>query len=147
MTDHALINRLLLFIANQLTELHRLHIPNRRVFESTHTLHKTVLHDLQELIQACIDIGNHIISDENFRTPEGYREIFVILEEEKILSAAVRKKLEHMVGFRNLIVHLYEKIDLDIVYVIYKKHLGDFTAFMRAIRAFLHTRAPHTKRV
>lgn len=42
-----------------------------------------------------------------------------------------------MVGFRNLIIHLYEKIDLEIVYGIYKKKLGDFGLFAKEILTFL----------
>lgn len=41
-----------------------------------------------------------------------------------------------VVGFRNLIVHLYEKIDLEIVYGHYKKRLGDFDGFAREVLAF-----------
>lgn len=137
MVDVTVVNRLVSFIENQLAALKRLAIPNLHTFIATHHLHKTVLHDLQEVIQACIDIGNHIIADEGFRQPEDYRDIFAVLAEEGIVTRVLQARMEHMVGFRNLIVHMYEKVDLEIVYAIYRRHLVDFLSFIKAIRRFV----------
>lgn len=134
MVDINLLNRLITFMESQLQALRQLAIPSQKAFAATHHLHKTVLHDLQELIQACIDIGNHIIADEGFRAPENYRDVFRILEEEKVITPPLCKKLEQMVGFRNIVVHLYERVDLETVYAIFKRRLGDFTQFIQAIR-------------
>jgi uncharacterized protein YutE (UPF0331/DUF86 family) len=41
--------------------------------------------------------------------------------------------LESMVGVRNILVHRYEKIDLEIIYGILKKHLPDFQKFIKQI--------------
>jgi uncharacterized protein YutE (UPF0331/DUF86 family) len=38
-----------------------------------------------------------------------------------------------MVGFRNRIVHEYEKVDLRIVYDVWRKNLGDIERFCKAI--------------
>lgn len=41
-------------------------------------------HSLQEAIEACLDIGSHIIAEKSFRRPEDYKDIFKVLEEERI---------------------------------------------------------------
>jgi len=84
-------------------------------------------------IEACLDIANHIISDERLREPEDNRDVFKILGENKIISARLQKKLEDMASFRNLIVHSYAKIDNEIVFGILKKRLRDIEEFMKVV--------------
>ena len=45
-----------------------------------------------------------------------------------------------MTGFRNIVVHMYERVDLELVYGIYRRHLKDFERFARAIEVFLRKR-------
>jgi uncharacterized protein YutE (UPF0331/DUF86 family) len=42
-----------------------------------------------------------------------------------------------MVGFRNIVVHGYEVVDLDIVRDIVEHRLDDLLSFVAAIRAWL----------
>ena len=84
-------------------------------------------------IEACLDIANHIISDERLREPEDNRDVFKVLGENKIISARLQKRLEEMASFRNLIVHSYAKIDNEIVFGILKKRLRDIEEFMKVV--------------
>lgn len=59
-------------------------------------------HSLQESIEACLDIGNYIIAEKGFRRAEDYKDIFKVLEEEKILGDLLSEKLQEMAQFRNL---------------------------------------------
>ena len=56
---------------------------------------------LQTAIEACIDIGNHIISSEGYRAPRDYRDVFTILEENEIVTNVQAAKLRQMAGLRN----------------------------------------------
>lgn len=38
-----------------------------------------------------------------------------------------------MVGFRNRIIHAYEKIDMKIVHEVWKKHSKDIEIFCKAV--------------
>jgi len=42
-----------------------------------------------------------------------------------------------MAGFRNVVVHLYQEVDLGIVQDVVENHLGDLLEFTAAIRAKL----------
>lgn len=72
-------------------------------------LQRFVERTLQIAIEACLDVGNHIISDEGFREPQDNRDIFRVLRENGIISEGLQNKLENMASFRNLIVHSYAK--------------------------------------
>ncbi len=70
-------------------------------------------------IECLLDIGNHnIISDQGFRKPDTYAEIFEILVENKVISKKMFQGLEGMTAFRNVLVHDYLQIDADKVYAI-----------------------------
>jgi uncharacterized protein YutE (UPF0331/DUF86 family) len=46
-----------------------------------------------------------------------------------------------MIGFRNLAVHQYRELDLDIFEAVIRKNLDDLLAFAEAVRPHLDTEA------
>ncbi len=93
--------------------------------------------NLQLAAQICIDIGNHIISDEGFRPPAGYGEIFQVLKEEGIIDEELAETMRKIAGIRNILVHDYLKVDSNIVYTTLQK-LVDFKTFARLIGEFIY---------
>src|SRR4030042_3610346 len=71
---------------------------------------------LQLSIEIVLDIGKIILAEKNLARPDNNQEIFIILRDEKIISKALTEKIHGIVGFRNILVHEYEKIDRNIVY-------------------------------
>jgi uncharacterized protein YutE (UPF0331/DUF86 family) len=92
---------------------------------------------LQMMVEMCLDVANHIISDKGYRRPVGYADHFTVLRENRILSARLTARMEKMAKFRNLIVHNYDKVDAEIVVGILTKSLDDFDAFKTAVVKFL----------
>ncbi|MGA1826406.1 MAG: type VII toxin-antitoxin system HepT family RNase toxin [bacterium] len=100
-------------------------------------IQRIVERTLHMMIETCVDIANHIISDNEYRIPEGYADTFRVLYEQKILTGELSKIMEKMAKFRNIIIHHYDKIDEEIVVGILKKHLDNFLLFKEAILTFL----------
>jgi uncharacterized protein YutE (UPF0331/DUF86 family) len=94
---------------------------------------------LQMMVEICLDVANHIISDKRFRRPVGYADHFAVLRESGILSGRLTICMMKMAKFRNLIVHNYDKIDPEIVVGILKKNLSDFDAFKDAVVKFIES--------
>ena len=67
--------------------------------------------------------------------PADSGDAFTILEREGILSAAVAEPMRRMVGFRNVAVHEYCRLDPDIVRTVVEQRLGDFEALCRELAA------------
>jgi len=88
---------------------------------------------LQMAIETCLDIASHLVSDRGWRAPEGYADTFRVLAENKVIGKGLLPKLERMAGFRNVVVHHYDRVDATIVVDLLKKHLVDFVAFEQAI--------------
>ena len=86
--------------------------------------------------QACLDLGNHVISIKGFEMPERYEDIIATLAKEGVISENLAKSLEGMGGFRNLIAHGYFKIDLNKLYG-YLKKTKDIKRFLERIDSYL----------
>lgn len=96
-----------------------------------------VLHNLQIAIQAVIDIGNAIIAERGYCIPENNRTIIEILGEYEILPESFCERISGMVGFRNIIVHEYTSINLQIVYHLWQESMSDFREYARYIASFV----------
>lgn len=92
---------------------------------------------LQLAIQAILDIGNHLISRLRLRKPERFQDIFIILGEHGIIPPSFAKNIAKMAGFRNILVHAYLDLDLDIVYNILQMIVEDLEHFAKYIVEFI----------
>jgi len=92
---------------------------------------------LQLAIETTLNIGNHIISKNNFEAPQDYADIFLVLGKHNVLPEEFANVLMDMARFRNRLVHVYWEVDTARVYNIIQTRLGDFQDFKRYILAFL----------
>ena len=91
-------------------------------------------------IRACetaLDLANMLIRKKRLGIPSESRESFGILMREQILEPSLGEKLQKMVGFRNLAVHRYRDLDLDIVQAVIEKNLDDLLTFAKAAQSQL----------
>ena len=89
--------------------------------------------NLERAVQQCVDIALTILADKNVPVPASMGEAFEELCDNKIISKETSIRMINAVGFRNILVHAYRKIDWNIVWKIIKDHLDDFTAFAREV--------------
>lgn len=133
MVDKVLVCRKLEKIEVYLKNIRNKKDPGIEAFIKNSDLQSIILFNLIQPIQACIDIGAHIISDSEWEMPSTQAEIFEILAAHKAITKSLAKKMIKMTGFRNRIVHEYEETDFKIVYNIWKKHLNDIKKFCKSI--------------
>lgn len=137
MVEKELVQSFLLQLKEKTDELKKASINSLQDLQKNSILQNGVLHLLQVAIEICLDIANHFIADEGWRSPTSNRDAFQVLFEQGVLEEELLKKCQNMAGFRNILVHMYEKIDLSAVYTIVKKNLGDFDTYSRAIKNYL----------
>lgn len=89
--------------------------------------------NLQRACQATIDIAMHIISVRNLGAPQSGKAAFSILENNNIISKEISQNMQGMIGFRNIAIHEYQELNLDILKNILDSHLSDLTEFARTI--------------
>ena len=94
---------------------------------------ESVLFNIQMAVQNCIDIAAHIISEEGFGVPGSTTEMFYLLEKNGYLKHDLTETMVKAVGFRNLIVHEYAKLELEQVYEIARSDINDLNEYLKTI--------------
>lgn len=89
--------------------------------------------NLQRACEAVLDLAMYVVSTRKLGLPQNKREAFVLLEESKIIDSEMSKKMQGMVGFRNIAVHDYKEIDEDILKDVIENHLTDLLDFAKII--------------
>ena len=92
-----------------------------------------VCFNLQMAIQNCIDIAAHVMSDQGTSVPGSVNEMFYFLEENGLLPSDVVERMVKAVGFRNLLVHEYGKLDLEEVFQIAHDHSDDLDQYVLSL--------------
>jgi len=100
-----------------------------------------ILFNLQMAIQECIDMASHIISEEGWGVPGSTNEMFYLLEENSYLERDLTERMVRSVGFRNLMVHGYVKIEMEEVYHIAQKDIHDLYKYLSAVFSKLGLKA------
>jgi uncharacterized protein YutE (UPF0331/DUF86 family) len=93
-----------------------------------------VEHTLQIAIQAALDVASHIVSDERLGEPRTSRELFDLLERADWVPSSLATTLRNMVGFRNVLVHGYDDVDVAIVRDVVEHRLDDLIQFVALVR-------------
>lgn len=133
MVDKLLIGRKLAEMETYLNQIREFSKVSVAKYKGDWKTQRIVERTLQIMIELCIDIANHLVSDKGMRLPDSYADTFTVLMEEKIIGKDLFKTMEKMAKFRNIIVHQYEKIDPAIVVSILHKNLDDFERYKKAI--------------
>ena len=92
---------------------------------------------LQMMIETCVDIAGHVISDSRFRIPESYADSFRVLSENNIIASELCQTMEQISKFRNIIVHHYDRVDAEIIVGILRNRLEDFMKYKDGIVQWL----------
>ena len=87
--------------------------------------------NLERACQAAIDVAIHICSTQRLGIPQTSSDAFKLLEKAGLLHKETTKKMISMVGFRNIAVHEYQTMDMNILRTIAEhdwKSLVDYLA-------------------
>lgn len=95
----------------------------------------SIVLNLQRACETAIDAAMHVVRVRHFGVPQESRDSFRLLEEADLLPHDLAGRLMRMVGFRNVAVHDYQRLDLDVVESIIRNNLGDFLEFTRILLA------------
>ncbi len=110
------------------------------LFEEDYLKQDAIALNLQRACEQCIDLANHTIRVRKLGLPKESRESFRILAENRIITKELAALLEGMVGFRNILVHEYQRLDLRLMIDVIENRLDDLLLFVDCIvREFIHS--------
>jgi len=97
--------------------------------ETNYTRQDSIILNLQRACEASIDIAMHLVRVRKLGIPQESRDAFDLLVENDMIPVHLSDRLKSMVGFRNVAVHDYRKLNLEIVRSVVETRLGDFREF------------------
>ena len=135
--ENSVLNRLFTEMNESLRKLRSLSKLSEDEFLGHYEKIDTAKYNFIVAIEAIIDICNRIISKRELGFPQDYSDVIKLMSQEGVLEGDLVGRLVEMVKFRNMLVHLYWKIENDRLYQYLRENLGDFEAFKEAIRKYL----------
>ena len=133
MVDKALVLRKLSELEEYLGQIREYTNTTVEQYSSDWKIQRIIERTLQIMIETCVDVAGHIISDREYRIPKSYADTFGVLYEEKVIGKELFDTMEKIAKFRNIVIHNYDKVDASIVITILRKHLDDFLTYKNAI--------------
>lgn len=113
--------------------LSRIKEESEKDWKSSFTYQDALILNLERACQACIDLAAHVVRKEKLGIPKTTREVFGMLKDSSFVSEDMSTKLQRMVGFRNLAVHDYGNLNLEIVSSIVSNDLAVFRDFSKVM--------------
>jgi len=102
-------------------------------FGQNQTRQDAAILNIQRACEAALDMGHHLIRRDRLGMPQGAREVFDLLARAGRIETELAEVLKRMVGFRNIAVHEYLKLELAITVAIIEHHLEDFLGYSRVL--------------
>jgi len=106
---------------------------NKQNLVANQTKQDAIIFNLQRACETAIDLAMYVVSQRKLGVPQDSRDAFSLLQIAGILPADLTYRMQRMVGFRNIAVHEYTRLNLDVVQVIITKQLDDFRTFSSTI--------------
>lgn len=95
------------------------------------TKQDAIILNIQRMCEATIDMAMHVVAINHYGIPQNSRDAFQILMDQGILEQKLAHNMMNMVGFRNIAIHDYQAVNIDIVENIIKKHLDDVLVYRK----------------
>ncbi|MFU8815063.1 MAG: type VII toxin-antitoxin system HepT family RNase toxin [Pseudomonadales bacterium] len=89
----------------------------------------SIVLNLQRACEAAIGLAMHLVRKHRLGIPQDSRDAFELLLTSGRLEERMAENLKGMVGFRNVAVHDYTRLNLDIVRAIVEERAQDLLVF------------------
>jgi uncharacterized protein YutE (UPF0331/DUF86 family) len=132
LTDDVLLGKALT-IERCVRRIRLKYVGHEASFEADYDLQDIVIWNLQRACQAAIDMASRMLRLDGLEMPAYARDAFGLLAQHGSLPMHLADSMAAMVGFRNVAVHDYRRIDLAIAQALVENHLGDLLTFSRAM--------------
>ncbi len=135
--DKKSINKKIQRLTETLNYLEKYKKESKEDFLIDFTVNAAAMHYMVEGIEIVVDIANHLLSEVYHKHPDEYKEAIEMLGKHEIVPEKFANENIDMARFRNLIIHAYDKIDMEQVYQNLQKTPDIFRKFAKYYVKFL----------
>jgi uncharacterized protein YutE (UPF0331/DUF86 family) len=87
--------------------------------------------NIERACQAAIDLAQHLVAENHLGVPQSSAELFILLKKAKMLSEETTRAMIAMTGFRNVAIHEYQELEMDILRAIAEKEYKSLISFCK----------------
>ncbi len=124
-------------IEDSLERLERIGKRPKEEFLRDQDLEDIACYRLLVAIEAALGLCYHVSAKHLKKVPEGYAECFAILANAGVIPSDLSENLQKMARFRNLLIHMYWKVDYGTLYEMIQHNLNDLRHFSETIVGLL----------
>lgn len=103
-------------------------------FDTDYTSQDSIILNLQRACEASIDAANILNKQHQTGILQSSRDSFELLKKAGFISAPLALSLQKMIGLRNIDVHDYQTLNLEIVKHVVEHRLNDFEEFIVSVK-------------
>jgi uncharacterized protein YutE (UPF0331/DUF86 family) len=133
MTDDVILNKCAI-IERCLKRIKETYIGHEKNLATDYVVQDCIILNLQRACEAAIDLGMHLTRIKKLGLPQSSRDVFVFLEQSGLIPSLLSIDLQKMVGFRNIAIHDYQIIKVEILAAILEQKLHNFVDFVHIMR-------------
>lgn len=100
---------------------------------TNYTRQDAIVLNLLRACEASIGLAIYLVRLHHLGLPQSSRDAFRLLQEAGLISPGLTRRMQLMVGFRNVAIHDYQALSLPILKTILEEHLSDFIKFTTAL--------------
>ena len=126
--DNVVLNKAAV-IERALRRMHQEYEFNPTLDNFTHV--DAMILNIERACQAAIDLAQHLVAQNHLGMPQSSAELFVLLRKANLLSAETSRAMIAMTGFRNVAIHEYQELEIDILRAIAEKEYKTLISFCR----------------
>ncbi len=97
------------------------------------TRQDSIILNLQRACEGCLDLAMHLISQQKLGIPQSTRDAFDLLQRAGIIERDLSVSLKAMIGFRNIAMHDYQAVQVEILEEMIDEQLPDFERFIQRV--------------
>ena len=98
-----------------------------------YTKQDSIVLNIQRACEATIDLAMHICAKKGLGVPQASKDAFLFMKDKNMISKSLTDKMVNMIGFRNILVHDYQEINLNILQSIVEDELEDLKEYTKII--------------
>jgi uncharacterized protein YutE (UPF0331/DUF86 family) len=131
--DQEVVDKHLQDLAAMVAHLRSYHQLTQTELEANTTHLLALQHALQRAIQNLLDVAMHVLASQGINDWEDYRGAIIKLGDIGIMPAPFAGRISGMAHVRNILVHAYTEMEMDILWDLVQNRLDDFDQFSRYI--------------
>lgn len=100
-------------------------LPTDIPFAEDHLRQDAIAINMQRACEQAIDVANYLVKIRKLGIPKDSRDSFRLLAANHIVPDQLAQNLVKMIGFRNVLVHEYQQLDLALMVDVIENHLDE----------------------